>query len=73
MLGRIGRTCYRYRWLTVILWTIALIGLVLSSRAVGGETASVFSVPGTESQRAFDLLAERFPDRAGRAPSRRGR
>lgn len=65
MLGRIGRTCYRYRWLTVILWTIALIGLVLSSRAVGGETASVFSVPGTESQRAFDLLAERFPDRAG--------
>ncbi|MYJ01110.1 MAG: MMPL family transporter, partial [Chloroflexi bacterium] len=31
----------------------------------GGELTDAFTVPGTESQAAFDLLAERFPARAG--------
>lgn len=65
MLGRIGGFCYRRRRLVVGGWTVALIVLVLAANAFGGETASVFSVPGTESQRAFDLLAARFPERSG--------
>jgi len=65
VLGRIGGFCYRRRRVVVGCWTIALVGLVLAASAAGGETASVFSVPGTESQRAFDLLAARFPELSG--------
>ncbi len=65
MLGRIGGACYRHRRVVVVLWVLTLVGVVLGARAAGGETASVFSVPGTESQAAFDLLEARFPDRAG--------
>lgn len=32
---------------------------------MGGETSLVFEVPGAESQQAFDLLEERFPQRSG--------
>jgi len=65
VLGRIGGFCYRRRRLVVGCWAIALVGLVLAARGAGGETASVFSVPGTESQRAFDLLEARFPELSG--------
>ena len=40
----------------------AFIGLASSIR---GEFADSFSLPGAESQRAYDLLAERFPGASG--------
>jgi len=39
-----------------------LIGLVAST---GGGFVDSFSIPGTESQKAMDLLQERFPQQAG--------
>ena len=35
------------------------------SAAWGGATSDVFEIPGTESQRAADLLDERFPEQGG--------
>src|SRR6478736_128440 len=40
----------------------AFIGVASSIR---GEFADSFSLPGAESQRAYDLLAERFPGASG--------
>lgn len=65
MLGRVGGFCYRRRRFVVAIWVVGVVGLVVAAGASGGETASVFSVPGTESQQAFDLLDERFPARSG--------
>ena len=65
MLGRLGGWCVRHRWLVVACWVVVLAGAVVLGRASGGETSLVFEVPGAESQQAFDLLEERFPERAG--------
>ncbi len=52
-------------WRVVLLWIALLIlGGALMSR-FGGQLTDSFTVPGTESQAAFDLLAERFPARSG--------
>jgi RND superfamily putative drug exporter len=42
-----------------------LVTVVGAAQVVGGTTSTDFSVPGSESQRAFDLLHERFPSRSG--------
>lgn len=42
--------------------TVALAG---ASAAAGGKFVDRFSIPGAESQQAFDLLNERFPQQAG--------
>jgi len=49
----------------VLAWLVLVVGTVGAARVGGGETSTVFEVPGTESQRAFDLLDERFPERSG--------
>jgi RND superfamily putative drug exporter len=49
----------------LILWIIALVGLVFLGGAVKGPYERNFSLPGAESQQALDLLKARFPSRAG--------
>ncbi|MFH8491074.1 MMPL family transporter [Streptomyces longisporoflavus] len=60
-LHRIGRAAFQRRWLTLLLWVVVL-GAVGAAAANSTEsTSSSFSLPGTEAQRANDLLAEKFP------------
>ena len=42
-----------------------MVVVVGAAQLAGGATSTDFSVPGSESQRAFDLLRERFPSRSG--------
>ena len=65
MLERIARWSYRRRWLIVGLWIVALVGFNVVSATAGGDFSTDFTLPGTESQAAFDLLSERFPERSG--------
>ncbi|MFE3093756.1 MMPL family transporter [Streptomyces sp. NPDC059248] len=60
-LHRVGRFAFRRRRLVVLLWALVL-GLV-GAAAVGGSgpTSSAITLPGTEAQRAMDLLADKFP------------
>ncbi len=52
-------------WRVILMWVVLVIaGGALLGR-FGGQLTDSFSVPGTESQAAFDLLAERFPARSG--------
>jgi hypothetical protein len=46
-------------------WLLAFVAIAVGAAAAGGETSSEFSIPGTESQQAFDLLDERFPEQSG--------
>ena len=64
-MNRLGRWCARHRWLVIGTWVAVLIVAVVLGRSVGGETSLVFEVPGAESQQAFDLLEDRFPQRSG--------
>ncbi len=61
MLVRLGRFCYRRRGLVIVLWLLALGGAVLLAVKSDGPVNSRATMPGIESQQAFDLIAERFP------------
>ncbi|MFF3855340.1 MMPL family transporter [Micromonospora sp. NPDC002575] len=65
LLYRLGRASLRHRRLVAVVWLVVLVGLGIAAATLRGPTASNFTMPGTESQRAIDLLAERFPAASG--------
>ena len=65
MLERLARWSYRRRWTMVGIWIVALVGSIFLASSAGGEYSNDFSLPGAESQEAYDLLLDRFPDFAG--------
>src|SRR5919106_1706657 len=65
MLEKIARWSYHRRWWMLLIWIIALFGFSYLQGAAGADYSSDFSLPGAESQDAFDLLNERFPEQAG--------
>ncbi len=65
MLRWLGRTCARHHWVVLGLWLVAVVGGHFAAAAWGGETTNDFSVPGSDSQDALDVLAEDFPQLAG--------
>ncbi len=62
---RLGRWCYRKRKFVVISWVLSLAVTGALAFTSGGEFATNFKLPGAESQKAFDLLLERFPAFSG--------
>src|SRR3954464_14437126 len=64
---RLARLCNRHRWRTFFAWLLALIAIQVLASAVGVKQISSFRLPGTESQRAYDLLAQHFPAAKGDA------
>ena len=64
-LDRLGRGAARHHWIVIGLWLVIAVGLVFAAEASGGETVDNFTIPGTQSQDAADLLEERFPSQSG--------
>ncbi|MET9734767.1 MMPL family transporter [Streptomyces sp. NPDC006458] len=60
-----ARWCYRHRLVVLLLWVGALFGLGFAGSAAGTDYANVFSLPDTDSKRAFDLMEKAFPESAG--------
>src|SRR4051794_20083126 len=65
MLERLGRATARHHWVVIGIWIVVALTLGVFAVRGGGKTRDVFSVPGTESQQAADLLAQRFPQANG--------
>ena len=66
MLKRLARACYRRRWAVLAAWIVLLVGLFGLNSAFGGKFLDEFSLPGSESQEAVDLLEEHgFEARTG--------
>ena len=65
MLERLARWSYRRRWPMLGLWIAALVAFNVLASTAGGDYATDFSLPGAESQEAYDLLRERFPAESG--------
>ncbi|MFD0692297.1 MMPL family transporter [Actinomadura fibrosa] len=63
-LYRLGRFAFRRRWLVALSWLGVLGWLIAGAMTLSGPSSSSFSIPGTEAQRAIDMLAERFPQAA---------
>jgi RND superfamily putative drug exporter len=64
-LYRLGHWAFRRRWLVLGFWVALFVGIGVISQAVKKDTNDAFNVPGTESQRALDLLDEKFPGSGG--------
>ncbi|MER6732937.1 MMPL family transporter [Streptomyces puniciscabiei] len=61
LLYRLGRLAFRRRHFVALIWIalLTLAGVGAASAPPAGSTS--FSIPGTEAQKAFDLLEQRFP------------
>ena len=64
-LYRIGGWAFKHRWTVLVAWLLVLVAVFASASAFSGKTSNEFSVPGTESQVAQDLLQEKFPEAGG--------
>ncbi|MFD3589195.1 MMPL family transporter [Streptomyces sp. NPDC058683] len=60
-LSRMGRTAFRRRWYVALLWVVLLGALGFASTQAASPPDDTGSMPGIESQRAYDLLQKRFP------------
>jgi RND superfamily putative drug exporter len=63
----IARWTMAHRRVVVTAWIVAAVGIFAVSSSVGKKVASDFTLPGTGSQHAVDLLKSRFPAQAGDA------
>jgi RND superfamily putative drug exporter len=64
-MSAIARWCYRHRFVVIAAWVVALFGLGALSQAVKSDYNNSFSLPGTGSTAAQQLLARAVPAQAG--------
>jgi putative drug exporter of the RND superfamily len=66
MLKRLARLCYHRRWRVVAVWVVFLVAVSVFASSAGGVFRNEFSLSGSESKQAQQLLKDRgFADRAG--------
>ena len=61
----IARWCFRHRFAVIAAWVLALIALTALAQAVKTEYNNSFSLPGTGSTTAQQLLASTVPAQSG--------
>jgi len=64
LLDRIARSASRHWRRSLVVAAVVMVALGALAGTVGGQFTNEFSVPGTESQKAQDLLQNRFPTAA---------
>ena len=64
-MSAIARWCYRHRFVVIAAWVVLLIGLGTLSQGVKSHYNNSFSLPGTGSTTAQQLLAKAVPAQAG--------
>jgi RND superfamily putative drug exporter len=65
MLRRLVTWSYDRRRRVVALWVAALVAATVLAGVAGGDNEVDFTVPGSDSAEAVDLLQDRFPEFAG--------
>jgi RND superfamily putative drug exporter len=65
VLHRIGGGAARHPWRVIGAWLVALAIVAGLAGAFGGALNDNYTIPGTSTQRAQDLLVERFPAVSG--------
>ncbi|MFV8189099.1 MMPL family transporter [Streptomyces sp. AF1B] len=60
-LYKVGRFAFRRRHFVALIWVALLTLAGVGAAGAPAAGSSSFSIPGTEAQKAFDLLEQRFP------------
>jgi RND superfamily putative drug exporter len=66
-MSAIARWCFRHRFVVIAAWVLVLVSLGTLSQAVKSNYDNSFSLPGTGSTTAQELLAKTIPAQAGDA------
>ncbi|MFE6166167.1 MMPL family transporter [Streptomyces sp. NPDC056486] len=61
LLYRLGRLAFRRRWYVALLWAAVLGAVGFGALTAPAAPDEGNSMPGIESQKAFDLMEQRFP------------
>jgi RND superfamily putative drug exporter len=62
----LAQWCFRHRSIVIVAWLVLLIALIVGGKAAGGSAyADAFSLPGTDSTKALDLLEKSVPSVSG--------
>ena len=67
LVARVADLAAAHRRIVIVGWIVLLFGSLALSSAVGTNFENNFSLPGTDSQRAINLLKADFPAQAGDA------
>src|SRR5215218_7918537 len=62
---KLAAWCHDRRRTVIGLWVAAFVLFAVLWGTAAGEYVNSFQLPGTESQRAYDLLKDRFPAQSG--------
>jgi len=54
-----------HRLLVTVVWIVVALGTFVLAQSIGPSYSTVYTLPGTETQRAHDLLAKEFPAQSG--------
>ncbi|MBI9113898.1 MMPL family transporter [Sanguibacter suaedae] len=63
-LYRVGRGSFTHRWIVLGIWLLAIAAIGIGAVTSGLRMSDTFTIPGTESATAQDLLVERFGEAA---------
>lgn len=61
VLHRLGRLCARHRFVVLGAWIALAAAAIMLVQVFGAKTNNSLTLPGTDSQAAYDILAARFP------------
>ena len=65
LMRALSRWCMAHRLLVAVIWVVVAAGTTVVAQKVGPSYATNFTLPGTESQRAWDLLTREFRAQSG--------
>jgi len=63
-LYNLGHFCVRHKFIVIAVWLVVFIALAAVSATLGQNTSDNLTLPGTDSQKATDLLNKNFPQQA---------
>ena len=64
-LARWARSCATHPWRVVVAWLAIFVGLIVLLITVGGPLKDVFEIPGSDTQKATDLIESEFSSEQG--------
>ncbi|MFE0107230.1 MMPL family transporter [Streptomyces sp. NPDC059009] len=70
-LYKLGKLAFRRRHFVALIWVALLVAAGVGAASAPTAASSSFSIPGTEAQKAFDLLEQRAPETSADGASAR--
>ncbi|HEY5833493.1 MMPL family transporter [Streptomyces sp.] len=65
IVASVARWCFQHKWLVIVVWVAALLGVGAAGNTLGDAYSNAFSLKGTESSKVLELMEQVVPERSG--------